>query len=98
MRSTPEAAVSSSICRPTIRAGRVRSRHITPNGFAATLTGEGTLSAYLNGELLGTLSGTGTLSFRSNLAANDLVLRYEGTGMATLAQFDRQSGMAFKFR
>ena len=66
--------------------------------MSATLTGAGALQVYLNGELLGTLTTSGTLTFRNDLPLNELVFRYAGNGVATLAPFERHGGTEIRIR
>ena len=65
---------------------------------SATLTGAGALQIYLNGELLGTLTASGTLTFRNDLPLNELVFRYAGNGVATLTQLERYGGIGIRIR
>ena len=60
----------------------------------ATISGDGTLYVYLNGadEPAGTLTASGSVRFDNENAVNHIVIRYSGTGSATLAKFRRETG------
>ena len=64
----------------------------------ATLAGTGTLSVYLDGALLGTLSASGELSFVDKTGSNTLEFRYSGEGSVSSLRLLRLTGTSLVFR
>ena len=62
------------------------------------LTGTGTVKAYLNGVLVGTLTESGELKVDSGLDVDRLVFAYEGTGSAYVAKLSSGLGMLMILR
>ena len=68
------------------------------HAIAASLAGTGTLSVYLDGTLLGTLSASGELSFMDRTGLNTLEFRYSGEGSVTALSLQRLTGTSLVFR
>ena len=68
------------------------------HSVAASLAGMGTLSVYLDGTLLGTLSASGELSFVDRTGPNTLTFRYSGEGSVTALSLQRLTGTSLVFR
>ena len=68
------------------------------HSIAASLAGTGTLSVYLDGTLLGTLSASGELSFVDRTGPNTLTFRYSGEGSVTALSLQRLTGTSLVFR
>ena len=66
--------------------------------ITASMAGTGTLYAYLDGTLLGTLVASGELSFRDMTGSNTMTFRYEGDGEVSSLSLQRQIGTAVVFR
>lgn len=58
-----------------------------------TLDGAGTVSVYLNGKLIGTLTQSGTMAFVSETSSDVLSFSYAGTGSASVASICRDGGL-----
>ena len=86
-----DGAELSAIWSESIRPGSSVADHVK-HLIPVTLTGTGSLQVYLNGALLGTLTESGTLEFQNNLPQNELVFRYSGNGLVTLARLNRLTG------
>ena len=65
--------------------------------LTANLAGEGMLKVYVGGELVDTLTATGTIDFSTCVASSALRLEYSGTGSATLDAIKRIDGLMLIF-
>ncbi|MCQ2389941.1 MAG: hypothetical protein MJ240_00845 [Kiritimatiellae bacterium] len=87
--------------RVTLRDGAELTANWTVKGaheIPVTLTGAGTLEVWVNGARVGVLTASGVVRFRSADTANDVVLKYAGEGLATVAGFMNPAGMVLNFR
>lgn len=67
-----------------------------PSSFAASVVGDGTLTATLDGETLGEISasdGATTFEFAANGGTRNLVLAFSGSGVARLSEFRNHTGV-----